>query len=485
MPHPDTPLPAVVIKWDEASATQAVFLYSQIALHYSGDARAFFKVMRHPSNRLNGAGPDAFRLATLDVGGGTTDLVITSFRVEGQGANVTLFPKQEFREGFNLAGDDAVFRVVREHVIEPVRKALLAAGLGDRTDYLLNRLFGGDRGDMNVVEQLRRQQFAAQIAAPIAIGMLGAYESFDLLAPAPAAERSFGSFFEGSADANDMVVAHINQEAEKLGAKGFDLRQVVFPIDLAEIDRTVRSVFLEMLQALGEVVWRYRTDLLLLSGRPSRLPAVRDCLQESCILPPHRIVPLHQFRVGQWYPFRDYRATIADPKTTASVGAMLCLLGEGQLQNFNFRSDELKPQSTARFFGKLDRNNRLLAEDEYYDSLDLDDPDYELPETTFDFRGPMPLGFRQFPVDWWPSTRLYSLDYASQELAAKLNAKTPLRVRLKRNTREAKDIIDALVIAGIEDRDGRSVPNNNMRLRLQTIDNQQGYWLDTGILLDK
>ena len=29
----------------------------------------------------------------------------------------------------------------------------------------------------------------------------------------------------------------------------------------------------------------------------------------------------------------------------------------------------------------------------------------------------MPLGFRQFPVDWWPSTRLYSLDYANQEMA--------------------------------------------------------------------
>ena len=107
-PHADTPLPAVILKWDEASATQAVYLYSQIALHYSGDARAFFDVMRHPGNRVNGAAPEAFRLATLDIGGGTTDLVISSFRVEGQGANVTLFPKQEFREGFNLAGDDAV-----------------------------------------------------------------------------------------------------------------------------------------------------------------------------------------------------------------------------------------------------------------------------------------------------------------------------------------------------------------------------------------
>ena len=82
----DTPLPAVILKWDEASATQAVYLYSQIALHYSGDARAFFDVMRHPGNRVDGAAPEAFRLATLDIGAGTTDLVISSFRVEGQGA---------------------------------------------------------------------------------------------------------------------------------------------------------------------------------------------------------------------------------------------------------------------------------------------------------------------------------------------------------------------------------------------------------------
>ena len=77
--------------------------------------------------------------------------------------------------------------------------------------------------------------------------------------------------------------------------------------------------------------------------------------QETGCLPPHRIVPLHQFRVGQWYPFRDFQATISDPKTTASVGAMICLLGEGQLQNFNFRSDALKFGSTAQYFGKLDR----------------------------------------------------------------------------------------------------------------------------------
>ena len=100
--RPDMRLPDVILKWDEASATQAVYLYGQVALQYSGDARAFFDVMRLPLNAHDPATSDGLRIATLDVGGGTTDLVITNYRVEGQGANVTLFPRQEFREDSTL-----------------------------------------------------------------------------------------------------------------------------------------------------------------------------------------------------------------------------------------------------------------------------------------------------------------------------------------------------------------------------------------------
>lgn len=482
----DVRLPDVILKWDEASATQAVYLYGQVALQYSGDARAFFDVMRLPLNQQDPAARTGLRIATLDIGGGTTDLVVTSYRAEGQGANVTLFPRQDFREGFNLAGDGAVFAVIRELVLPPIRRRLEACGLAGQAEHLMNRLLGGDRGDMHVVEQVRRQQFAAQIATPIAVAMLNRYESYDPTAPFAPEVRGFAGFFDGDHGANAAVIGFFNKEAERAGATGFDLAQVDFPVDGAEIDRVVRSVFRDMLQALAEVIWRCRADLLLLSGRPSRLPAIRAVMEETGCLPPHRIICLHQFRVGQWYPFRALDATIADPKTTASVGAMICLLGEGQLQNFNFRSDELKPGSTAQFFGKLDRNNRLLDADVYYAGMRLDDPDYTLPDTPFEFRGPMALGFRQFPVDWWPATRQYSLDYASSEIAKTLNARTPLSVCLKRTERDVKkQVVDSFEPDTITDANGRTVPKNQLRLRLQTIDRQQGYWLDTGILLDK
>ena len=37
--------------WDEATATQAVYLYTQVAQNYSGDANAFFDTVRHPLNQ--------------------------------------------------------------------------------------------------------------------------------------------------------------------------------------------------------------------------------------------------------------------------------------------------------------------------------------------------------------------------------------------------------------------------------------------------
>jgi len=483
--------PQVILKWDEATATQAVYLYTQVALNYSGDGRGFFGDVRHPANRNDPATKDRLRLATIDLGGGTSDLVVTSIAVEGTGANVTLIPHQEFREGFNLAGDDALFKVVREFVVEPLRAKLRTSGLGDRADHALVRLVGADHGESTTGRMALRQGFASQVAAPIALAMLQEYEGYDSMRPAQAMHRPFGEFFTAGEGPSARLLGQINAELAKDGARDFRIEDMSFEIDLREIDRVVRSVFLEMLQALGEVVHRYRCDVLILSGRTSRLPAVRNILEESGSLPSHRIVALHQFRVGAWYPYPDFRGTVGDPKTTAAVGAMICLLGNGQLLNFNFRSEALRPRNTARYFGKLGQFNRLLKADEFIDNLDLDNVDYEPPDRAFEFRGPMALGFRQLPVDWWPATRLYSIEYRTDEDANALNAVTPLHITLKRAGRRMTNKADdeqyienpELQIAAIKNRDDRTVPVSRLRLRLQTLNDLQGYWLDTGVLI--
>jgi hypothetical protein len=472
--------PEVVLVWDEASATQMVYLYTQVAKNFAGHARSFFSLYRRRDNPE----PDTLRIATLDIGGGTTDLVVSGFSYEGSGNTVTIFPRQLFREGFNLAGDDVLHRVIQAHVLKAIEAATEAAGVPSG-QALTTELFGGDRGTMDVAEQMRRQQFATRIAAPVALALLARYESSEEGGAADRQSLAFGDLFADDAPGLSALVGWFNGEVARHGGAGFDLARMEFALELDQIALTVRSVLGPMLSALAELVWRYRCDLLLLSGRPSRLPAVHELMSEALPMLTGRIVPLHRFRVGPWYPFRDLQARIDDPKTTAAVGAMICALAEGGMEHFNFRSDRLKLQrSTARYLGRLDGNGRIPAEDTYYEA-DLDDPERDLPERSFEFRGVMALGFRQLPNAWWPATRLYSLGYAGDERRRQLHAMTPIHVQLRRSRRrggeelgEDLEIESALTSA----ESGSRQVSRALALKLQTMDDSEGYWLDTGVL---
>jgi hypothetical protein len=482
--------PEIVLKWDEASATQVVYLYSQIALAFSGDARGFFRSVR---GGATGADDNALCVATIDIGGGTTDLVITTLAAEGQGANVTIFPKQEFRESFTLAGDDIVLTLAREVVVKSFAAAVAPLVGGERAEVLIQELFGGNRGDMTAEEQLRRQQFATQVAAPVAVAILGEYELFDPLRPSTVEDRPLKSFFAKEAGPPPGVSAAVERAVREAGATGdFSLLEMPIRLDLFDVDRVVRSLMTDMLRALMEVAWHYNVDLVLLSGRPSRLPAIKDIIVESGAFSASHIIAMHEFRVGQWYPFRNRDARITDPKTTAAVGGMICLLAEGHLPNFNFRSDRLTARSVARYLGKIETSDRLQAQDVYLSELDLENPDYALPEKTFEFRGPIALGVRQFINERWPATLLYTIDYKDEEARLRLQPQTPLMVQLKRervqraagpSDGQAVETNDKLLIDRIEGTRG-SVSRQLLQMRLQTMRNRDGYWLDSGILID-
>jgi hypothetical protein len=470
--------PEILLVWDEASATQVVYLYTQIVKNFSGHAPAFFETMRRAEN-MDAKG---LRVATLDIGGGTTDLVITEFTHEGTGNAVTIFPEQLFREGFNVAGDDLVYRVVQAHVLDRIEKAVEEAGVSNGRALTVD-LFGGDRGDMDVSDQVRRQQFALQVAAPIALQLLSRYEAGREAGSDATSVLSFDDIFRNGNRPSDDIITHLNTEVERRGGSGFDLREVTFPVDLDALEQTARSVLQPILDVMAEIVWRYGCDLLLVSGRPSRLPMVKASLEEALPMLVGRVVPLHRFRVGNWYPFRDHEARIDDPKTTAAVGAMICALAEGGIESFNFRSDRIRnPKSTARYIGKIDGAGRIPEEDTYYAGIDLESEDQDMPEGGFEFRGVMALGFRQFPNEWWPATRLYTLDYRSEDDRRRLHAKTPIEVTLKRGRAARGDqLTEAMLIDEARDVDGRSA-KAALELKLQTLSDGDGYWLDTGIL---
>jgi hypothetical protein len=478
---PAAPAPRVLTDWDEASCTQLVYLYTEVARNFGGDARRFFQITRKPRGK---PADDVLNIASIDVGGGTTDLIINSYRLEGAGTSVTLFPEQKFREGFNVAGDDILLRVVQAHVLPPIEAALRTAGIGNPGD-LMAELVGGDRGGEDVIQRNLRQQFALQIAHPLALEFLRAAETYDPTSGVVAAEpRPYESFFPGGAKPSDEVVTFVNEAARKRGAQNFDLREVVFPVDLPGLDKTVRAEMGRVLAPLAEIVHAYDCDVLLLSGRPSRLPGIRALVMELLPLPPERVISLHEYRVGAWYPFRDARLRVEDPKTTVAVGAMIAALAQSQLPDFSFRSDLLRSKSIARFIGKLDGGGRLQKEDLIYRDVDLDDREFELPEVAFEFRGPMWLGARQLDLVRWPAARLYALEFAKPEYAERHARETPFRIALARVKPKDKDSgdVERFRLRQVTNRDGRAIALDRLTLRLQTLPRREGYWLDTGML---
>ncbi len=256
--------------------------------------------------------------------------------------------------------------------------------------------------------------------------------------------------------------------------------------DTRQIEPVVAAVLGPVLADLCEVVWSYDCDVLLLSGRPSRLRIVGDMVLAKAPVPPHRIIGMHRYRVGDKYPFRDAANRIDDPKTTVAVGAALCVQAEGRLRNFMLRAGKLSMRSTARYIGKMDNNGQIRTENVLLSNLDLDGPPAQDVSFKVQFQTVTQLGFRQLPIQRWTATPLYMMEFANPDDAQRMDL--PLTVTVARreidpDTPEAEMQRETFVIDEVTDRSGATQRSGDVRLRLQTIDDQDGYWRDTGRLL--
>ena len=482
------PFPRVEVRWDEATCCQAVYLFSEIQNTFAGRAEELFRLgrasrRRDESNRLT--------IATVDIGGGTTDLVINDYRLDGGqgGGNRTIVPRQRFRDGFKVAGDDILQEIVNHSIVPALKQGMTGIGVDD-PDAVLSRLIGSD--PLDVQEGVQRQQLALQVLYPAGLSVQRAYEGYDPLVGSETRTATLGELVaDGGADRPTASVlgwvAKGVRDAVDGDAGVFSLLDLAVPIDLARIHRLFLDDKLELVRAvksLCEIVHLYDCDVLLLTGRPSRLPGVQHLFRALLPLPPDRILPMQDYRTGAWYPF-NRRGRIKDPKTTAAVGAMLCLLGQGRLPNFFFRANAFSTYSTVRYLGPLDRNLMIKADDVFYSEVDLDNEDYQLPDTLIEMSGVMHIGYRQLAAERWVAAPLYVLDFADDKARdAVYDQGAVLRVRLER-MRGAK--AERFRVAAIEVEGGRSIPRTAVALKLNTLASigfdQDSYWLDSGSVL--
>jgi hypothetical protein len=472
---PMPPEPKVQIRWDEATCTQLVYLYTEVTQKFRGAASELFAVI---GKKRKGPEP-SLRVASIDIGGGTTDLMIITYSVEGRRAIV---PYQEFREGFKVAGDDILEAIVALHVLPAIERHMTACSVSNATG-IVRGFVSPDRGNQSVQEQQMRRQFVSELAVPVALALMRACEQTKQFSEEAPYVRPFASFFAEGMRPGQEASAYLEGLAAESGGPGFKLDEVPVPIHADAISATVAATIGDFLADLCEVVHAYDCDVLLLSGRPSRLPVVHDLVLARMPVRPDRLVPMHQYRVGTWYPFRDPFGRIEDPKTTVAVGAMLAGLAESQIEGFSMLTSRLASRSTVRYIGEMELENQIRNSNLLFSGVDLDDKKKKQDgRAQVRFYSPISIGFRQLPLERWPATSLYYLDFKDAESANRMQR--PLTATLERIDPDAEDEAakEDFVITAVEDAEGATMRTSDVVLRLQTMKTADGYWLDTGAL---
>lgn len=506
------PFPKVVVQWDEATCGQLVYLYTEAGENFGGHPEEFFDVIA----REDKTDRERITVASIDIGGGTSDLVINDYRLNrGEGAkagsNVQILPEQRFRDGFKVAGDDIVLDIIRQFVLPSFALALRDAGV-THPEILMHDLCGAQ--SVGAKDAVLRQQLTLQVFHPLALALLGEYERYDLENAVDIKTASYGDWLGQGAKVSATVQSYVTDAISRAVGRpvSFEIAKVALTSNPAAIHAAFLSDKLDIcktLASLCEVVSHYNCDVLLLTGRPSRLPGVLAVIRRLMPLPAGRILPLQNYRTGVWFPFHK-AGLIADPKTTASVGAMLCWLCENhRIPNFYFSPSSLKPAAIIRHFGNIDFNNTIKADDVLFHDivtsaeegciqLPLEGEGENAQPAPFLMHGDVRLGYRQLAVQRWPGAPMYTLSFSPEWLAnykrqqesgtVKGDPKVRVYFKVKEPTTKERKIglvSDRLVIANVElEGDGPTVSKQNVHLELNTLLRtslaQNSYWLDSG-----
>lgn len=519
--------PEIRCSWDEATSTQLVYLYNEINRNYQGDAHLFFEIMGRVRQVPKEDGSErkeekpTIRVATIDIGGGTTDLSITNYVLANDKSSTNrILPIQEFRDGFNMGGDDVLKNIVAELVCKALIDNLLAKGVPlNKADLAIREIFGKKSDNIRI--QNLRIKFLRQICLPIAYQILRSYEKLPLQDVTSDIHITLSKIL-GSDDKNGMrypmplegVVEFFNKTIEDRCGIDPDILSQEFTFRSADVDKTIRKSVSGILEGLGEVINMYDCDALLLTGRPSLWNAIIRQIFTMLPVAPDRIIPMHSYTIGPWYPFADITGRINDPKTTVVTGAILCTLAQNSIEGFAFNSNRLKMKNTARYIGELDTLGCLQREKVWFPNLNPDKSRGEDRYTKIiNFSSPITIGFRQLEVPRWTTQRCWSLDFADEAARQDAEGKTPYKVKIRFKMTEngedpdynpdqdmdlqvkpdqpeidREDPDTAIQMHKINDGQMElvSVRGKPLKISLRTLDKKEedGSWMDTGILFN-
>lgn len=339
--------PALMMQIDEASAVHLTYIWSELQMLERNAALWFSLVGRARPGVAAGRQPEEVRIGCIDIGGGTSDLMIARYSLRA----VTLDEvrgEMLHRDGISVAGDQLLKRLI-ERIIVP-RLAECAGMTAADVAFLF-----GQEVPANTPYRSQRLHWMNRMFVPLAQAYLQVAVNND----------------------RETVLSHTNPDYvdpeivdslervidNQQGAGNINVKQdlaLVFKPDL--FDDIVHEVFNDLLIDFCQRLVNYDVDIILLAGLPTKLRPIQDLVKQYVPLHSSRVIPVHNHYAGNWYPYQDDKGRnpglIVDPKSAVVVGGAIDLvLREGRLGQFKFSISGIDTQDPTHdndyFWGLL------------------------------------------------------------------------------------------------------------------------------------
>lgn len=467
--------------YDEATCSQLVYMYGEISQKYKGCCKEFFD--------LYGKGNATLTIGSLDIGAGTTDLMINEYKYEED--NVTeVKPIPKFYDSFYYAGDDMLKALVKNVMLidegnnsSAFRAAL--SNLGQR-EYrqLMKNFFGADYNGQTVVEKKLRRDFNVQYSVPLMNYFLGLLSS-----QSRDCTIEYKDVFT-DCEPNQYVLDGFKNKT------GIDVTKLVWNFNYDYVSSIVKREFEPLLRKISAILYACSCDIVILSGRPSSLPAIRELFLKYYPVAPNKLIVLNNYYVGDWYPFSNNTGYIKNPKTIVAIGGAIAYYSTklSSMNDFVLDLSSLKAlKSTVNYIEPARegrRNDYIITPQKSNGKIVVN----ELPSY---------LRIRQLGLDSYPSRILYAIDFNScklrenirekarakgenmtdGEVLAALNEKIdtfklkmPFTISLERDSED----IEKLSVESVEDSNGNEFSRDYFEVDIQSLGINYNYWLDTG-----
>ncbi len=471
--------------YDEATCAQLVYIYGEVGHKYKGVCSEFFKLY---GKTVDGNQQPTLTVGSLDIGAGTSDLMISEYSFT-KGDLTTITPDPKFYDSFYFAGDDMLKALVKNVMLlnekhSAFRKALRNL---DPIQYRqkIKNFFGPDYNGQTIADRITRRDFNIQYSIPLMTYFLelASNDSCSCVV-------KYDDVFK----VNQPNLRIIEDFKKRMG---IDITSLTWEYNKEFVADIISKEFEPLLKKIAAMFFAYSCDVILLSGRPSSLPAIRNIFLKYYPVSPNRLITLNNYYVGDWYPFCQNTGYITNPKTIVAMGGVIGHYASeySNLDKFSINLEKLKNnlKSTVNYI-EASRDGQPI---EY-----LITPDKMQGELAVS-RIPDILNVRQFGLATYPSRALYSIDFNYMKLVNKIRNKAldsgdnpsdaavqsmaneeiegfkkrmPFKITIDRDPEDKEN----LAISSIEDRNGVELSDSSIEIHIQSLGVDDQYWLDSG-----